>query len=402
MAIRVLRDVAARVALQECVDVRSGKTPARNRSDFWTGTVPWFSAKDMKSFRLSDSEEHISITAVSDGAPIATAGDLLILVRGMTLAKDVPVGVLGQDSSFNQDIKSLRPLAGLRSDFLGYMLAASRPHLMSMVDYAGHGTGRLQLDRLLSLPIWKPPTQAQISIEAVMGAINRLVGQLALLVQAKQRVLSALRQEFVNRSGRARGCGALHWEVVPLGELVRYTPRKVVKPSTPFLSAGVRSHGRGVFLKRDFAPSDIALEELFALKYDDLVVNITFGWEGAIAIVPREADGALVSHRFPTYEVNQRRVLVQYLRHVIRAKRFVFDVGVASPGGAGRNRVLNRREFLEIPIGLPSVHEQERVTRLLNSCEREIELLERKRDQFIAYKKWLLSRLLTGEIPVAL
>ena len=34
---------------------------------------------------------------------------------------------------------------------------------------------------------------------------------------------------------------------------------------------------------------------------NDLVVNITFAWAGAIAIVKKEDDGGLVSHRFPTY-----------------------------------------------------------------------------------------------------
>jgi len=174
----------------------------------------------------------------------------------------------------------------------------------------------------------------------------------------------------------------------------------VPKPLGKFLSAGVRSHGKGVFLKNEFHPDQIALDELFELKQGDLVVNITFGWEGAVAIVPPEADGALVSHRFPTYVVNQRKILVEYLRHVIRARRFVFEVAVASPGGAGRNRVLNRSAFLQIPIRLPCIDEQQEIAGILNSCDQEIDQLEQLRGQVGLHKRALLSRLLSGELFV--
>src|SRR5262249_42680819 len=148
------------------------------------------------------------------------------------------------------------------------------------------------------------------------------------------------------------------------------------KPKGSFLAVGVRSHGKGVFLKRDFEAEDIALDELFQLHTDDLVVNITFGWEGAVAIVPPEADGALVSHRFPTFTFNEGVSFPEYFRHVIRQKRFVHEMGLASPGGAGRNRVLSKGDFLRIPVVLPPLEQQRRIATVLSACEREVVLLE--------------------------
>jgi type I restriction enzyme S subunit len=155
-----------------------------------------------------------------------------------------------------------------------------------------------------------------------------------------------------------------------------------------------------VFLKEQFQPEGIALDELFELKSRDLVVNITFGWEGALAIVPLAADGALVSHRFPTFEIDETKALVDYMRHIIRTPRFVFAVGVASPGGAGRNRVLNTQAFFDIPLRLPSLDEQQRIAELLNALDHEIDLISAQRKQTDAYKRGLLSRILAGEIVV--
>ena len=41
------------------------------------------------------------------------------------------------------------------------------------------------------------------------------------------------------------------------------------------------------------------------------------------------------------------------IRHIIRQQTFIFEMGLASPGGAGRNRVLSKKNFLRIPIKLP-------------------------------------------------
>ena len=81
--------------------------------------------------------------------------------------------------------------------------------------------------------------------------------------------------------------------------------RPVNKPGSNYLALGIRSHGKGTFLKPDSDPEKNAMETLYEVKENDLIVNITFAWEGAIAVAKKEDDGALVSHRFPMYEFNK-------------------------------------------------------------------------------------------------
>lgn len=258
----------------------------------------------------------------------------------------------------------------------------------------------LGVNRFADLMVSVPPLPVQRTIAEQLGLFDTAIGTIDRLIDAKRTFKRGLMQQLLTGRKRFPQFRKDKWLSVALGDLISYTPRKIPKPSGSFLSAGVRSHGKGVFLKKDFFADGIALEELFELKHRDLVVNITFGWEGAVAIVPLEADGALVSHRFPTYEIDESKVLVEYLRHVIRSRRFVFDVGVASPGGAGRNRVLNRQEFLEIILRIPGTDEQERIAGLLNDCDREVDLLAAQREQVESYRRALLSRLLSGSLPL--
>lgn len=112
--------------LDECATFGSGGTPSKSRTDFWTGTIPWVSAKDLKVFRLHDAEDHVTAEAIDAGSRLAPAGSIFLLVRGMTLHNDVPICVAMRDMAFNQDIKSLMPKGGVDAAFLTYWLLSQK------------------------------------------------------------------------------------------------------------------------------------------------------------------------------------------------------------------------------------------------------------------------------------
>ena len=99
-----------------------------------------------------------------------------------------------------------------------------------------------------------------------------------------------------------------NWEILELHEFVEPCLRKTDKPRKIYQSIGIRSHGKGTFPKSDCNPKKIAHKTLYEVKSEDLITNITFAWEGAIAIVKEEDDAALVSHRFPTYVFDKSNI----------------------------------------------------------------------------------------------
>jgi type I restriction enzyme, S subunit len=137
--------------LDAFVDLQSGSTPSKANLTFWRGSIPWVSAKDMKRLFLEDAEDHISTAAVNDGAKLVPAGTVLMLTRGMTLLKDVPICVLTREMSFNQDVKALLPKGDAEGLFVALLLLGSKQRLLRMVDIAGHGTGKLNTDELKTL-----------------------------------------------------------------------------------------------------------------------------------------------------------------------------------------------------------------------------------------------------------
>ena len=157
------------------MDIQSGATPSKANPAFWNGSVPWVSAKDMKRLFLDDAEDHISVAAVEDGARLVPPGTLLMLTRGMTLLKDVPICVLRCEMSFNQDVKGLRPKDGVEGLFLAWMLLGNKPRLLAMVNIAGHGTGKLDTEELKALELMLPPPPEQQRIADCLTSLDDLI-----------------------------------------------------------------------------------------------------------------------------------------------------------------------------------------------------------------------------------
>jgi type I restriction enzyme, S subunit len=75
--------------LSDCVRLLSGGTPSKSNDSFWSGTLPWVSSGEMGRPRISDTELHIIHQAGEQHSKIVPAGTIFIVVRGMSLAKEL-------------------------------------------------------------------------------------------------------------------------------------------------------------------------------------------------------------------------------------------------------------------------------------------------------------------------
>ncbi|MGF7009822.1 type I restriction enzyme S subunit [Lachnospiraceae bacterium PF1-22] len=184
-----------------------------------------------------------------------------------------------------------------------------------------------------------------------------------------------------------------NWEQRKLGELVEQVIREVPKPEGSYYRMSVRSHAKGTFRQFVDDPQKVAMDKLFVVRENDLVVNITFAWEHAIAVVPPENDGLLVSHRFPTYRADGISD-IDFLRYLVAREDFRRKLEYISPGGAGRNRILNKKEFLNLKVIVPeTTSEQKIIGRILNKIDNLITLHQRELDLMKQQKRSLLSKM---------
>lgn len=184
-------------------------------------------------------------------------------------------------------------------------------------------------------------------------------------------------------------CFEEDWKSKQLKELVSEVSRKIDKPSEPYYRMSIRSHAKGTFKQLVEDPESVAMDVLFEVKVNDLVVNITFAWEHAIAVARKEDDGLLVSHRFPTFVIDNADV--DFINTYIKREIFRQKMDLLSPGGAGRNRVLNKKEFVKISILVPSLPEQQAIGSYFSNLDQLITSYQEKITQLETLKKKLLQ-----------
>lgn len=190
------------------------------------------------------------------------------------------------------------------------------------------------------------------------------------------------------------------WQEYELKDFLKFTPREVGKPKEKYLALGIRSHCKGTFVRKVENPDKVMMDSLYEVKKDDLIVNITFAWEGAVALVKKSDEGALVSHRFPTYIFNRKVVIPEFFKYLIPSRKFIYNLKLISPGGAGRNRVLDKKDFLHLRFAMPPIQEQKKIAEILSSWDKAIETLSRLIDVKAKFKRVLMQKLLIGEFKL--
>ncbi|WP_373111575.1 type I restriction endonuclease subunit R, EcoR124 family [[Ruminococcus] lactaris] len=140
---------------------------------------------------------------------------------------------------------------------------------------------------------------------------------------------------------------------------------------------GIRSHAKGTFHSYVEKGKELETAKMFRVAANNFIVNITFGWEHAVAITDESDAGKLVSHRFPQYSFKEG-MNPRFFKYLILDECFRHHLELSSPGGAGRNRVLKLNEMLEYKMKFPQMEEQEEIAIYFEQLDNLITLHHRK------------------------
>ena len=182
------------------------------------------------------------------------------------------------------------------------------------------------------------------------------------------------------------------WEQRKLSEVLTSYTDPVEIPHAGYERLGIRSHAKGTFHSYVPAGHELQTAQMHKVAAKKFIVNITFGWEHAVAVTDENDAGKLVSHRFPQFSLSDE-LDSEFLKFIILDDNFRHHLWLASPGGAGRNRVLNINEMLQYEILIPRVSEQRQIANALINLDTLITLHKDKLEKLKHLKQSMLQKM---------
>jgi type I restriction enzyme M protein len=165
-------------------------------------------------------------------------------------------------------------------------------------------------------------------------------------------------------------------------------------------SIGVKWWGKGVQIAEE-KPADDLRAARFFVRHNDLVYNDMWARHGSVGIVPKELCGSVASAHFPTWELDQSRVVPDYLSFVFKSPWFWADCENKSQGSTGRN-AITKTLFRKIKVPLPTVAEQSILVEHFASIQNRVERLRLLQSQIAkeleALFPSILDRAFRGEL----
>jgi type I restriction enzyme S subunit len=186
---------------------------------------------------------------------------------------------------------------------------------------------------------------------------------------------------------------------LPMSEVAPLHRRAVVvEPQGSYPELGIRSFGKGTFHKPSLSGLDVGTKKLFRIEAGDLLFNIMFAWEGAVAVARPEDQGRVGSHRFLTCVPKPGLATSSFLHFHFLTDEGLEQLGRASPGGAGRNRTLGQKALQQIEVPVPAFERQLWFTSLLEKVEALKRLVHDADEELDALLPSILDKAFKGDL----
>src|SRR5215211_1120587 len=185
------------------------------------------------------------------------------------------------------------------------------------------------------------------------------------------------------------------WQTVQLSDVLKRVKSELaIDDSVTYKQVTVRLWNKGVILRGEQEGSEIKTKRQFYVKTGQLLMSRIDVRNGAIGLVPKGLDGAIVSNDFWLYDFDENQIYPEFLALYVKTPGFIEDANRTSSGTTKRIRA-EETAFLNINIPLPPLMEQRRIVVHIESLAARVNEAQRLREETEIEASVLLSRATT-------
>lgn len=157
------------------------------------------------------------------------------------------------------------------------------------------------------------------------------------------------------------------WPSISLAEICEPANRfEAPQAGRSYRQIGVRLWGEGAYERERIDGGDTKYANFNRIETDDLIVNKIWARNGSVAVATPELAGGYVSTEFPTFELDQQRILPGWMQLITKSREFWRACDEKAQGTSGKNRI-KPGQFLSIEVPLPSLAKQQAIVARLDA-----------------------------------
>jgi len=184
-------------AIKNIFGIKGGGTPSKSNESYWNGTIPWISAKDMKTLYIQETKDYITEEGLNNSsAKMVTKGSIAMVVRSGILQHSLPVAYLMTDCTVNQDLKVFNSGDELVNKYFLWYVKANEKYLLNEYSKAGTTVNSIEFEKfkshIMSIPPREEIEKKIIKIESIVNKENEIkmyVDQILQLENLKHAIL---------------------------------------------------------------------------------------------------------------------------------------------------------------------------------------------------------------------
>lgn len=168
------------------------------------------------------------------------------------------------------------------------------------------------------------------------------------------------------------------FELVPIGSFLKKSRNKTkIEKGKSYQRVTVKIRNGGIVPRDTELGENIGTKIQYEIKLGQFLMAKIDARNGAFGLVPASLDGAIVTNDFPVFDVDNTKIIPEFLVLITTTNEFIQFAQSCSSGTTNRQRI-DIEMFLNVKIPLPSLSEQNRIVEAYNKKINQAEELEQK------------------------
>src|SRR5690606_26080629 len=272
-------------------------------------------------------------------------------------------------------------------EFLGYKLNYMNLNRLS----ESSAQPGLSVEKLLNLKIPLPPLSEQKRIAEVLSTWDKAIQLTEQLIRQKEQRKKWLMQNLLTGKMRLKGfSGESQFRV--LGKFITEVSDRNKNGEIKNVLSVTNSKGfinQAEQFEREVASADVSNYKIIRkgqFAYNPSRVNV-----GSLDLL-RKFDIGILSPMYVVFETDQKNLIPEYLYYLLKTNWFYGHIPMFVQGSVRDS--LSFDGLCGMKFFIPSIEEQTAIAEVLQTADKEIELLKAKSEKLKEQKKGLMQQLL--------